>query len=135
MDAIDQAVGDLDSGTLTTFGNTYDPSQRPPPKLTIEQIEDHLTTPGEAVKPFTTSSTKGKGEWRVVAIANRFDDGISVVGLSLDSVQQTLARARGIQIAGTLAALAALAVVSWWMIRLGVHPVAAMAETAQPQPA
>lgn len=126
-----QAVGDLDSGTLTQVGGVYDPAQRPTPKLTINQIESHLTDPGDKIKPFTTGSETGDSEWRIVAVANRFDDGISVVGLSLDSVQETIAQAREIQIAGTLAALAALAFVSWWMIRLGVHPISAMADTAE----
>jgi two-component system OmpR family sensor kinase len=35
-----------------------------------------------------------------------------------------------VQVAGTAAVLLALAVVSWWVLRLGVHPLQDMAETA-----
>ncbi|MEY2399744.1 MAG: two-component system, OmpR family, sensor kinase [Actinomycetota bacterium] len=126
-----QAVGDLDTGTINAFGGTYDPVHRPPPKLAIKVVNAHLTSPGQDIKPFTTGATSGSGQWRVVAIANRFDGRISLLGISLDGVHDTLSHARNIQIAGTLAVLAALAFVSWWMIRLGVHPIASMAATAE----
>ncbi len=125
-----QAVGDLNSSTLTAVGG-YDPLQRPAPKLTTKDVADHVTEPGESIKPFTAGSISGDGEWRIVVVASRFDSQISVLGISLDSVQETLTHTRQILVAATLAALAALAFVSWWMIRLGVYPVAAMAETAE----
>ena len=126
-----QAVGDLGTGTITPLPRTYDPAHRPPPKLAITEVNDHLTHAGENIKPFTTDSTRGSGQWRVVVVSGRFSSQIVVLGISLDGVHETLDHARNIQIAGTLAALAALAFVSWWMIRLGVHPIASMAETAE----
>jgi len=53
-----------------------------------------------------------------------------VVGVSLDDVEATIDRIRNVQVAGTLAVLGALALVSWWMLRLGVHPIEDMAQTA-----
>ena len=41
----------------------YDPSQRPPPKLETKTVQTHLTDPGEDIKPFTATSTKGNGKW------------------------------------------------------------------------
>jgi len=125
-----QAIGDLNNGSLTAVGG-YDPQERPAPKLTIKQVTDHLTAAGEAIKPFTARAVEGDGEWRMVVVTTRFDSQISVLGISLDGVEETLSHARNIQIAGTIAALAALAFVSWWMIRLGVHPIASMAQTAE----
>ncbi|MBA2610317.1 MAG: HAMP domain-containing histidine kinase [Actinobacteria bacterium] len=125
-----QAVGDLSTGTLTAVGG-YDPQQRPAPKLTTRDVSAHLTDVGEDIKPFTSGSIAGRGEWRVVVVASRFKAQISVLGISLDGVQDTLTHTRQILVAATIAALAALAFVSWWMIRLGVYPIAAMADTAE----
>lgn len=134
-----QAIGDLDTGVLTQFGGYYDPAQRPPPELHADQVTSHQTRPGADIKPFTTKATSGTSKWRVIVIGRRSLDSsgistgtnnINVIGLSLDGVQETLAHVQQIQIAATLAVLLALGMVSWWMIRLGVHPVAAMAETA-----
>jgi two-component system OmpR family sensor kinase len=55
---------------------------------------------------------------------------IVVVGVSLDDMESTLGRIRRIQLLATAAVLLALGAVSWWMLRLGVHPLAAMATTA-----
>jgi len=135
-----QAIGDLDTGVLTQFGGYYDPAQRPPPELRSDQVTSHLTRPGANIKPFTTKAVTGSSEWRVIVIGGRDLDNsgtrtgtntVSVIGLSLDGVQETLSHVQEIQIGATLAVLLALGIVSWWMIRLGVHPVAAMAETAE----
>ncbi len=58
------------------------------------------------------------------------EGGVTVVGLSLDEVGDTVGRIRAIQIAATVAVLAALGLVSWWMLRLGVHPLEDMARAA-----
>ena len=127
-----QAEGDLASGTIEVTGGYYDPAQRPPPRLTINRIDAHVTDAGERGKPFTTDATSGPGKWRVVVYQSQIDSSIiRVLAISLDGVNDTLAQARNIQILGTLAALAALGLVSFWMIRLGVLPIAAMADTAE----
>jgi len=123
------AIGDPDSGVLTRVGYTTD--ERPAPKLETKTVIDKMTAPGEAVKPFTTKAVTGGGKWRVIALVSPFDGGVRVLGISLDGLNETLTRVREIQILASLAVLAALGFVSWWMIRLGVHPIAAMAETAE----
>lgn len=127
-----QADGDLDSGQIVSTGGYYDPQNRPPPALAIKTVEEHITDVGGQAQPFTTGATTGDGRWRVVVFASQFDPSIiRVLAISLDGVDATLAHARAIQIAATLAALAALGLVSFWMIKLGVVPIAAMADTAE----
>jgi len=123
------AYGDPDSGVLTQLG--FSPEERPPPKLNSRTVISHMTNPGQEVEPFTAESESGDGTWRVVALVSPFDGGVRVLAASLDSMNATLTRVREIQFLATLAVLAALGIVSWWMIRLGVHPIAAMAETAE----
>ena len=53
-----------------------------------------------------------------------------MVGISLEEVERTVARIRLVQVFGTLAVLAAMGLISWWMLRLGVHPIEDMAQTA-----
>ncbi len=127
-----QADGDLASGEIVATGGYYDPANRPPPKLTIAMVESHISHVGGKAAPFTTAAIDGDGHWRVVVFASQFDAGeIRVLAISLDGLNETLSHARTIQIIATLAALAALGLVSFWMIRLGVHPIAAMADTAE----
>ena len=127
-----QAEGDLTSGVITPLGGTYDPQQRPGPKLTVASAQSHMSQVDEQPQPFTTGAIKGGGKWRVVVIQNPFDAaGIRVLGISLDGLNSTLGHVRTIQFAGTAAALAALATVLSWVMRLGVHPVEEMAEAAE----
>jgi two-component system OmpR family sensor kinase len=127
-----QAVGDLDAGTIVPVGGTIDPQARPAPKLQIATVEAKATAPGDPPEPFTTGSVTGRGKWRVVVVASRVEPTrIAVLGISLDDVDATLRQSRNIQIGGTLAVLVALGIVSFWVMRLGVHPIAAMADTAE----
>ena len=127
-----QAQGDLTSGVITPIGGTYDPQQRPGPKLTVGSAESHMSQVDEQPQPFTTGAVRGNGHWRVVVIQDPFDAaGIRVLGISLDGVSSTLRHVRTIQFVGTLAVLGALGVVLSWVMRLGVHPVEEMADTAE----
>jgi two-component system OmpR family sensor kinase len=125
------AVGDPRTGQLSQLNSLFDPEQSPPPKLTITGITDHVTRPGEKVEPYTASASLGNGKWRMVAISNSYVDRVAVLGISLDAMNATVARMREIQILGMLAVLVALGFVSSWVMRLGVHPIAAMADTAE----
>jgi two-component system OmpR family sensor kinase len=125
------AVGDPSTGQLSQLNSLFDPEQSPPPKLTIQGITDHVTTPGEGVEPYTAPAAIGNGQWRMVAVSNSYVDRVAVLGISLDAMNATVARMREIQILGALAVLVALGFVSSWVMRLGVHPIAAMADTAE----
>ncbi|HEX4979655.1 MAG TPA: HAMP domain-containing sensor histidine kinase [Acidimicrobiales bacterium] len=84
---------------------------------------------GARPEPYTAASESASAEWRLVAMAS--DSGLLyVVGIPLDTLDDTLGRARLLQVLATGAVLAVLASLSWWMIRLGVHPLESMAKTA-----
>ena len=99
------------------------------PSLTEGQLLAHLTDSAAEAEPFTTKAKQGEFRWRLVAMQDNSGQ-IAVVGLSLEGVDSTIDRIRLVQVFGTLAVLSALGLVSWWMVRLGVHPIEDMARTA-----
>ena len=117
------AASNRDGTGLTRLGRGLDEGQSPPAP-TAEEVA------GRPGVPFTTSSADGEGRWRVVAIPGRIVEGLLVVATDLDQVEATLRRMWLIQLVGSLAVLAALAAVLWWVLRLGVRPLVAMAATA-----
>ena len=123
------AVGRPTSGSLTRYSSALARDQSPP-SLEREIVLAHLADHGERPVPFTLPAESGGGEWRMIATHNPFDDQMTVIGISLDELQATLAGIRGIQLAASAGVLGALALVSWWMLRLGVHPITDMAATA-----
>lgn len=124
------AAGDPAAGTLTRFTSALAEADRPGPDLEVSEIVTHLTPSGEAAVPWTASAQSGGGRWRLVALEGPRGRLVVVVGLDLEELEATLARIRFVQLTATALVLAALGAVSWWMLRLGVHPLAAMAETA-----
>ena len=123
------AVADLQRGTLTRYGSAIDEAQQPP-DVDASLLVDHASPDGGPLEPFTSTSADGGTLWRLVALGDTTDGGLLVVGVTLDDVEATLARLRVVQVIGTASVLAALAAVSWWVLRLGVRPVVAMAGTA-----
>ncbi|HEX2701336.1 MAG TPA: HAMP domain-containing sensor histidine kinase [Acidimicrobiales bacterium] len=122
------AVGDPNADALTPLSSAFfDESEAP--RLRRSQLLSNLTSQDAAPHPFTTGALEGRARWRLVAVEDpRF--GATVVGISLEDVDKTIERIRLVQVFGTLAVLAALGLVSWWMLRLGVHPIEDMARTA-----
>ena len=123
------AVADLDEGTLVRYGSAIDEAQQPPDVDRAELAANVSPTTGP-LEPFTSRSAAGGTAWRLVARSGRTPGSVLVVGVTLDEVEATLARLRVVQVVGTVSVLAALAAVSWWVLRLGVRPVVAMAGTA-----
>ncbi len=81
--------------------------------------------------PFTVSATGSRDlEYRVVVRVDDRDGTIRIVGAPLNEVADSVAKLDRIvfSIAGIV--LLALAIVTWWVIRLGVRPVKRMAVTA-----
>ncbi|HET7489923.1 MAG TPA: HAMP domain-containing sensor histidine kinase [Acidimicrobiales bacterium] len=122
------AVGDPTAGRLTQFSSAFRDANEAP-VLRQDQVLDNLTDRDSPAKPFTAPAVKGKSRWRLVAVADP-RVGATVVGISLDQVDQTVSRVRLVQAFGTLSVLAAMGLVSWWVLRLGVHPIEDMARTA-----
>lgn len=124
------AVGGPNGENLTRLSSAFADEDRPPPRLESSEVVEHVAGRGGPPEPFTVPAASGGSSWRLAAVANPRDGGLIVVGTSLDQVDATLGRIRLVQLAGTLAVLVALGIVSWWMLRLGVHPLEDMARTA-----
>jgi len=123
------AVGDPATGTLTELTSLFAGDQEPLPRLARDEVVGRATHHGEPAAPFTVPARSGDGSWRVLSRADPAG-ALVVVGISLDDVRATVGRVRNVQVAGTAAVLVALGLVSWWMLRLGVHPIEDMAEAA-----
>nr|MDQ3758060.1 HAMP domain-containing histidine kinase [Actinomycetota bacterium] len=119
------AIGDPRSGTFVQLASVFAEAGQSPPELDRDRILRHVADE----QPFTANAQDGGGRWRLVAVAHP-RQGVTVVGISLDEVRSTIGRIRVVQVAGTLAVLGALGLVSWWMLRLGVHPIEDMARAA-----
>ena len=122
------AAGDPNQDTLTPYGSALR-DENEAPLLLRSQVLANLTDRSSEARPFTAPATQGKGRWRLVAVEDP-REGAIIVGISLDEVDKTIERIRLVQVFGTLAVLASLGLVSWWMLRLGVHPIEDMARTA-----
>lgn len=90
----------------------------PTPTITLQQA----MAARDAGEPFTTNG------WRVLARNHRF--GLLVFALPLSDARDAVERLVAMELAATLAVLAVLALVSWWVIRLGVRPIKQMTRTA-----
>lgn len=123
------AVGDLSTGALVQLSSALADEEQAPPRLERTKIAGAVARPPARPLPFSVDAQGGSGTWRLVAVAHG-GDRFAVVGLSLDQLESTLDQLRVVQVLGTLAVLATLGLVSWWMLRLGVHPIEDMARTA-----
>lgn len=81
-------------------------------------------------EPFTTSSTKGDGRYRVRATVDRGTGNVMLLALPLNSVDDSVTRLVVVELVATVVILGVLALVAWWVIRLGVRPVKRMADAA-----
>lgn len=121
------AVGDPASGRMRATASAFADESQAPPQLVATEIAIRAQRP---TTPFNARAQSGDGSWRLVAVDNGRAGGVTVVGLSLAEIDTTMDRMRTVQVIGTLAVLAALGLVSWWVLRLGVHPIEDMAVTA-----
>ncbi len=124
------AVGDPTATTFRRLSSALADESQGSPQLERDAILSHLSTDRQQPQPFTASAAQAGGSWRLVAVADQREGTVNVVGLTLAPVDDTVARIRVIQMVGTVAVLAALGLVSWWMLRLGVHPLEDMARDA-----
>jgi len=116
-------------GGLTRVGSTLGGDDRPVPTLDAATLARHAAGPGRG-RPFTAEAESGGGRWRLIAVESGPRDVVTVIGLSLDEVESTARRIRVVQVLGTLAVLSTLGLVTWWVLRLGVHPIEDMAVAA-----
>ncbi|MEA3020686.1 MAG: two-component system, OmpR family, sensor kinase, partial [Actinomycetota bacterium] len=108
--------------TLRTAGLAGDAP--PTPAITLAQA----IKSEKAHAPFTVGSRGGGVDYRVLARNDRV--GLIVLAIPLSDVNSAVGRLIAVEVAATLAVLAVLALVTWWVIRLGVRPIKQMTLTA-----
>ncbi len=119
----DVYVGFMDlDGELTTSiePSTFDDFS--PPSMDLESLL------GERVHIFTTGGVDTDTTLRV--LAREVADGYVVVAVSLDGVRASMRRLMLMQFLAAVVILAALGVLAWWVIRLGIRPIKKMTTTA-----
>jgi two-component system OmpR family sensor kinase len=113
-------------GTLATYdrpglGETSTPDV--PPKTALRVADD------VGSRPFTVGSSSGSVQWRVLAI-HMNDGDVYLVALSLHDVTESVNRVIRLEALATALILAILAMVTFFVIRLGLRPIKQMTATA-----
>lgn len=112
------ADGSLVARFLPNVGDGYDA-----PDISVTDVSSGRS------RVLTTESVGGEHRYRVLIDATR--ETTQVVAIPLDDVASTVRQLILVEIFGSLLILAALALVSWWVIRLGIRPVKEMTSRAQ----
>lgn len=99
------------------------------PQLDAAVVVARAAAPGTVPAAFTAAASDG-ADWRVAVITLPEGRGYLVRGQSLADLEATFARIVGVEVGATLVVLAGLALVGWWVVRLGVRPVNQMSDDA-----
>ena len=118
-------VGVVEGGTLQTVVSPNLGAQVSPPDVDADEAQRAART-GEVV---TVDSQDGAQSFRMLARPLR-GQAVLVVAMPLDRVDEAIDRLVAVEVAGALVILAVLALVAWWVIRLGVRPVQRMTTAA-----
>ena len=81
-------------------------------------------------RAFTVDSSETGPRYRALVYSDLRARAVIVLALPIDSVDESVARLVAVQLAGAGAILAALGLVAWWVIHLGVRPLGRMSEVA-----
>src|SRR5581483_2734364 len=118
-------------GTVTRLGPGLEENDQSAPSLSVAALAQHMSPSPDLLRPFTVASTTGGGRWRVVVVKRTsVDDGTVIFGARLNDMDATLARMMAVEGVGTVLVLVALGARALWVLRLGVRPLADMADTA-----
>jgi two-component system OmpR family sensor kinase len=117
------------TGTVTVISDGVGANQTAP-DVTSDVITSHLPdTTGTVSEPFTVGAVGSSDHWRMVVVRNT-DGSVTVTGLPLGLTEATSARLTALTLAASGAVLLVLGLVAWWVIRLGLRPIDALARTA-----
>jgi two-component system, OmpR family, sensor kinase len=99
---------------------------QPDPELPVDSIA--ALEPGEHA--FYSVGSDGGPRYRVLAVRPPDGDPALVVGTERNDVDDAIRRLITVEVAATIAIVAVLALVTFWVIRLGVRPIKRMTATA-----
>lgn len=125
-------ITDLWAGSVDETGSSpivepvLDGETLPPPELELDAVVASATSG----KGFTTDAVDGSVRYRVKGYGDAAS-GFRVTAADLVDEDRVMADLLRVQLLATAAVLAALGLVIWWVIRLGVRPVRKMADAAE----
>jgi two-component system OmpR family sensor kinase len=116
-------VARLTNGTREVIVRPQAIAQREP------EVPTTVVTRQAGPAPVTVRSVQGSGSWRAVLL--RSPSGVRIlVALSLDSVDATAQRMMTAVALAGLAVLLAMGFAGWWLLRLGLRPIAEVTAVA-----
>jgi two-component system OmpR family sensor kinase len=119
----------LPDGTVDRQSPTATTHSPAPPAIPAD-LAKRASAAGTTPKPFSVPSAKGGGDgFRAVAFRTGRGD-VFFVAVSLHDTAATFRNVLAVEGAASLAVLAALALVAWFVLHLGVRPIDQMALTA-----
>lgn len=105
-----------------------DGSERPPPPDLPAAVD--APSPGAPGRAFTVDAADGGPRYRVHVTADRATGATLLVARPIEDVDATLRRLLLIELLVTAAALAAVALLGLWVVRVGLRPLEAIGATA-----
>jgi two-component system OmpR family sensor kinase len=100
------------------------------------KVPDHISLPTSTGKTddvhtyLTVDSVESGGPEFRVRVSALTSGGQLLIAVPLDDTAATLQRLLGIEVAVTAAALVAATALGWWLVRVGLHPLAEVEATA-----
>ena len=113
--------------TVSTLSFSYGEKNLPAPTL---PKNPPISTPVGPVRTFTVDARSGSAQFRAAAFRPAGSTFTAFVAVPLTDFQDTLNHVALIGGIVTAAVLIGLAVLAWWLIRLGLRPLEEMGETA-----
>ncbi len=102
----------------------------PAPKLDTSLAISRAVGVGEPLKPYTVGASDGSSLRYRMASQQTATGTYAVVAIPMREADATLSRLIGVEVAATAAVLLVLALVAFWVIRLGLRPIVKMTATA-----
>ena len=122
----DLYVATIEDGVVVTLATpNLRSDELPPPDITVDEAV--AAADGDA---FTVASVDGGLDYRVLASTDGRTGRTTVTAIPLDDVDEAVGRLLRVGGLAIGLALVVLALVTWWVMRLGVRPIKVMTRTA-----
>lgn len=110
---------------VTIFAPNLGDGELPIPEIDPDEVRRAAATRSS----ITTESIDGELRYRLRA-REAFDGAVFITALPLSDVEETVNRLITVEAVATAIILAALGLVTWWVVRLGIRPIKQMTDAA-----
>lgn len=119
-------LGVVDGSTLRSIRVPSSVDDVGAPEVTVAELEESA----RSGQPFTADATSGGVRYRVVASVDSRTGAVVVTGILLSDTDSAVQRLVVVVLVTGVVLVAVLALVSWWVLRLGVRPIKEMTSAA-----